>query len=214
MGSSTPQLLLVGAVFAVGILHTIVPDHWLPIAVFARAHRWSPARTARAALFAGLGHTLSTLILGAIVWIAGVAMAQRFGHLVSTISSVALIAFGGWVAITSLREIRAHEQAHVHKGGPPERASRSMTLLFILGSSPMVEGLPAFFAAGRYGAGLIAIMSAAFAFSTIATYVVLCVSSVRGLQLARLGRFERYGEVVSGAVIALIGIVFLLFPVL
>jgi hypothetical protein len=31
-----PQLLLIGAVAAVGVLHTIVPDHWLPIALIAR----------------------------------------------------------------------------------------------------------------------------------------------------------------------------------
>jgi nickel/cobalt transporter (NicO) family protein len=30
-----------------------------------------------------------------------------------------------------------------------------MALLLILGSSPMIEGIPAFFAAGQYGIGLL-----------------------------------------------------------
>jgi hypothetical protein len=30
-----PELLLIGAVAAVGVLHTIVPDHWVPITVMA-----------------------------------------------------------------------------------------------------------------------------------------------------------------------------------
>ena len=88
------------------------------------------------------------------------------------------------------------------------------TLLLILGSSPMVEGIPAFFAAGKYGPGLIAVMAIVFAIATIATYVALCVSSVAGLQQVRFGPLERYGEVLSGAFIAVIGVVFLLFPVL
>jgi hypothetical protein len=76
----------------------------------------------------------------------------------------------------------------------------------------MVEGIPAFFAASKYGAGLLIVMSAIFAISTIATYVLLCVYSTAGLQRIRLGAFERYGEVLSGAFIALVGIAFWISP--
>jgi hypothetical protein len=78
----------------------------------------------------------------------------------------------------------------------------------------MVEGVPAFFAASRYGIAVIALMAVVFAISTIATYVVLCVYSAAGLQRVSLGPFERYGEVISGVFIALVGIVFWLWPVL
>ena len=53
-----------------------------------------------------------------------------------------------------------------------------------------------------------------FAFSTIATYVLLCVISTAGLQRVRLGEVERYGEVLSGAFIALVGVAFWLWPVM
>ena len=47
-----PELLLIGAVAAVGVLHTIVPDHWVPITLtlIARQRGWSKAETARASL--------------------------------------------------------------------------------------------------------------------------------------------------------------------
>jgi hypothetical protein len=77
----------------------------------------------------------------------------------------------------------------------------------------MVEGIPAFFAAGKYGIGLIAVMAVVFAVSTIATYLLLVVYSTAGLQRVRLGAFERYGEVISGAFIALVGVAFWLWPV-
>ncbi len=35
MKSYAPQLLLIDAVAAVGVPHTIVPDHWVPIAFIA-----------------------------------------------------------------------------------------------------------------------------------------------------------------------------------
>lgn len=200
-----PGVILVGAVTAVGVLHTLVPDHWVPIALLARRAQWSRAHIARTAFVAGLGHTLSTLAIGVLVWFAGLALAARFGHLVTLLSSLALIAFGLWIAGASLREMRAGYDLR------PLGAERT-ALLLILGSSPMVEGIPAFFAAARFGVGLLALMAVFFGASTIVTYVVLCVYSGAALQRLSLGPLERYGEVLSGSVIALVGLVFLIWP--
>jgi hypothetical protein len=95
-----------------------------------------------------------------------------------------------------------------HQNGHAAGTGKRTAPLLIVGPSPMVEGIPAFFGASRYGAGLIVVMSMVFAATTIATYVVLCVGSVAGLQHISLGAVERYGEVLSGAVIALIGLAF------
>lgn len=242
LASFSPSLL-VFAVAAVGVLHTLVPDHWAPIALLARQQGWTRAQTARTAAFAGLGHTLSTLAIAAVVWVAGVAFATRFGRAADLLSAIALVAFGLWIAIASLRELHqdhgrehfGHAHAHRHESGlehahwhehhledwhafegsatPPlhdhdHPTSPRTALLLILGSSPMIEGIPAFFAASRYGVGLLAVMSLVFAASTILTYVVLCVASSAGAQALRLGPLERYGEVLSGSLIALIGVVF------
>ncbi len=202
-------LLLVFAVIAVGILHTLVPDHWVPITLLARARGWTRAQAARAAFGAGLGHTLSTLAIGVLVWVAGVAFAARFGNLLSILSGVALIVFGGWIAIGGWRELHAHDSNDRHEQRHDSSGSRT-SLMLILGSSPMVEGIPAFFAAAKFGPGLIALMSVCFAMSTIATYVALCTLSGAALERLHLGPLERYGEVLSGAIIALVGIVFIL----
>ena len=282
-----PHLLLVGAVAAVGVLHTLGPDHWMPIALIARQRGWSPRETARAALVAGTGHVVSTLAIAIVVWAAGAALARRSGTLVDTTASAALVLFGGWIAVSAWRELRAaddphgphgdggghhhshgHARGHDHEDGDaghrhaPSAALLSRhvhvhrheagsvhahwhehspatahavavgaagdiplhdhshpvggraALLLILGSSPMIEGIPAFFAAGRYGPELIGVMAAVFAAATIATYVLLCTVSASGLQRLRLGPVERYGEVLSGVLIAVLGIAFWFWPVL
>lgn len=283
--NTAPALLLLAAVVAVGILHTMVPDHWVPITVLARQHGWSRGETARAAAQAGFGHVVSTLLIGAVIWVLGVATAQRFGGIADTLSSLALIGFGGWFMIAGLRELHhahgshhhghthghtrdhghhdhdhhdhgndhghghehgetmiRHVHLHRHENRPPHihlhahayatahpittaierdpplhdhahKATGRGALLLILGSSPMIEGVPAFFAAGKFGAGLIVAMSLLFAASTIATYVVLCTISARGFERVRLGALERYGEVLSGGFIALVGIAFWIWPV-
>ena len=254
---ATPTLLVL-AVGAVGVFHTLVPDHWVPIALVARQQGWTRAQTARAAAIAGVGHTVSTLVIALLVWIGGALFAERFGRVVDVVTSWALIAFGAWVVVGALREAReqgalwtaagaqpdpaAARRGHVHKhkhgslvhahwhthetsdwheaagidaAAPPEHehehpTSSRTALLLILGSSPMVEGIPAFFAASRFGPGLIALMSAVFALSTIATYVALCVASASGLQQLSIGPLERYGEVLSGGLIMALGVVFLI----
>jgi hypothetical protein len=294
---TTPALLLVVAVALVGVLHTAVPDHWTPIALLARQRGWTRGETARAAVIAGAGHAVTTLIIALIVWFAGVQFAARFGNVVDAVTSLALVLFGGWIAVGAWREqnrgrgrghSHAHEgqfahrhhdhgphshehgdhhhddeaaddplyaplghgvavlarHAHAHRHGraihvhwhdhaadtaheinldadaaPPQhthkhRTSARTALLLILGSSPMVEGIPAFFAASRYGVALLVLMSIVFAASTITTYVALCVSSTAGLERVSLGPLERYGEVISGLFIALVGVVFWLWPVI
>jgi hypothetical protein len=104
----------------------------------------------------------------------------------------------------------ANPPLHVHM----HRMSGRTALLLILGSSPMIEGLAAFLAASRLGVTTILVMSIAFALSTIATYVVLCVVSAEGMQRVRLGPLERYGEVISGVFIALGGVVFWAWPLI
>jgi hypothetical protein len=104
---TTPGLLLVLTVAVVGVLHTVVPDHWVPITLIARQRGWSKGETASAALLAGTGHVVTTLLIGLIVWFAGVAVAIRFGHAVDTAASLALVLFGGWVACSAWRELRS-----------------------------------------------------------------------------------------------------------
>jgi hypothetical protein len=113
----------------------------------------------------------------------------------------------------------AHPLTAVIDDEPPVHAHRHKTtgrtaLLLVLGSSPMVEGIPAFFAASRYGIGQLAAMATVFAVSTVATYTALCVGALAGVSRLQLGTFERYGEVLSGAFIALVGVAFGLGPAL
>lgn len=207
----TAAPILVGTVAAVGVLHTLVPDHWAPIVVIARQRAWSRLRTMRAAALAGFGHVSSTLLLGIVLWVLGATVATHYGHVVNVVAALALIAFGLWIAVAGWRDLHPagdrHDHAHGHdRAGSRVEASQRTTLLLILGSSPMVEGLPAFLAASTYGFAVLATMAAVFGAATILTYVVVTGAAMRGLERVSLGPLERYGEVLSGLVVAGVGI--------
>jgi hypothetical protein len=237
--------LLIVTVATVGVLHTLVPDHWAPIVVIARQQGWSMARTVRSAAIAGFGHVTSTLVLGVLLWLVGSALAVRYAHAVSLWAAIALITFGLWIAYSGWRETRTADHGHSHMGHghlhqhddstkhmhwhehhtedwhatdggvaalhEHSHATTGRTaLLLILGSSPMIEGIPAFFAASSYGVALLATMAAVFALATIATYVAVSSFAIAGLQRISLGPLERYGEILSGAFVALVGLYALL----
>jgi putative Mn2+ efflux pump MntP len=208
----SPLPLLVLTAGAVGVLHTIVPDHWAPIAIIARNRRWSQGQTARAAAIAGLGHTVSTLLIGAVAWAAGALAAQRFGRAVDIAAGIALVVFGLWTTIAGVRELREPLPQDVDEAERALKRGHSRTaLLLIVGSSPSVEVLPAFFAASPLGVGALLIMAIVFAVTTIGTYVVTCVVSAAGLSRLGYPAIERYGEVISGVFVTAIGLVFLIW---
>ena len=74
----------------------------------------------------------------------------------------------------------------------------------------MIEGIPAFFAAGKYGIGVISAMAVVFAARNNRHPTSRFVSTRRqAFFSASVSRpFERYGEVMSGVFIALVGVAF------
>src|SRR5215470_320524 len=77
---ATSLLLLLIAAGVVAILHSILPDHWVPLAVVARTQGWNMLRVVRVTLLASLGHVVTSLILaGIIAWIG-----LQFQHEIET----------------------------------------------------------------------------------------------------------------------------------
>src|ERR1043166_5001178 len=54
---------LIATGFAVGFLHAVIPTHWLPFVVAARAQRWNKTKTLTITGFAGAGDGLPTEVL-------------------------------------------------------------------------------------------------------------------------------------------------------
>jgi ABC-type nickel/cobalt efflux system permease component RcnA len=111
---SPSLLLLLGAAAAVAILHSIMPDHWVPLAVVARTQRWSLLHVGRISLLASLGHVITSLVLGGIIAIIGLQFQQEFetqqGHIIGTVLILTGIIFLIW----GLLGHNSHDHAHHH----------------------------------------------------------------------------------------------------
>ncbi|MBI5500252.1 MAG: hypothetical protein HY907_08420 [Deltaproteobacteria bacterium] len=107
----------------VGFLHTLVgPDHYVPFIVIGRARRWGLGRTMLLTFVCGLGHVLSSVVLGLLGIAAGVALAEVQGWEASRgawagwalfLFGLAYTAWGVWRALRG----RKHGHAHLHPDG-------------------------------------------------------------------------------------------------
>ena len=118
---SVPLLLVAAA--TVGFLHSILPDHWVPLAVVARTRRWSIAHTARVSFLASVGHVLTSIVLAGIIAVIGLQFRSSFeqqqGHIVGVILIVTGIGFLLW-ALTGHGHHHhhdTHEHTHPHDHG-------------------------------------------------------------------------------------------------
>ena len=72
---SNETLILMGTALTIGFVHTILgPDHYLPFIVMSKARRWNIVKTLLVTFFCGIGHILSSVVLGFVGIIFGVAV--------------------------------------------------------------------------------------------------------------------------------------------
>jgi nickel/cobalt transporter (NicO) family protein len=112
-------ITLLATGLAIGFLHAIIPTHWLPFVVAARAQNWNKAKTLTITGFAGAGHTLFTTALGVLVVWGGMAINSRIGNAFPFLAGGALIALGIFYLIRQLRGGHGHVHLfgqHSHPG--------------------------------------------------------------------------------------------------
>ena len=99
-------LLVTG--FAVGFLHAVIPTHWLPFVVAARAQHWTKTKTLAVTGFAGVGHVLFTTALGVLVVWGGIAINSRIGNAFPYLAGGALIALGIFYLVRQMTGAHGH----------------------------------------------------------------------------------------------------------
>jgi len=108
-------LILTGS--AVGFLHSILPDHWVPLAVIGRTERWSVPRVVRVSALASIGHVAASVILSAIVAAVGLEFQHQIeteqGRFIGAVLVLTGIGFLIW-GLTGHGHSHSHEDGHGH----------------------------------------------------------------------------------------------------
>lgn len=218
------------------LLHTLIPDHWLPFVLVGRARRWSLATVALVSGLAAAIHAALSILLGVVALRLGIAAVEAIGETLERAGSWLLLAFGasyavwGWLkgghfhpggelvhkldSACSGAEGPDHPQhLHYHADGGLIEARGGFSawgLAVIVGLNPCVLVLPIFFAGFDLGPAALGLVALAYALPAAALMVGLSVLGVRVGFGRRLPGVARYAESLSGLLIALLGVVWLL----
>jgi hypothetical protein len=210
MGNFSLFATLAMAAITVGSLHSLAPDHWVPIAAVARARSWSRARAARVALLCGLGHVTVSVLLGLLALMFGARLFESLGEKMESVAGLLLIGFGLAYAIWGLRHSLAHRLHghHHHHYDHVHDASRASTwsLFLIYCADPCVAVIPILFAAAPLSGIETASVVVAYEAATVGAMVALVAVAHSGARLFRGKWIERYGDSTAGGLIAATGI--------
>ncbi len=117
-------MLLCGTAASIALIHTVLgPDHYLPFIVMSRAGRWSRNKTALVTILCGIGHVMSSVVIGLIGVFVGVAVSkvEAFEGLRGNVAAWLLIGFGFayfvWGLRVALLGAKSHAHVHAHADG-------------------------------------------------------------------------------------------------
>jgi len=227
--------LLAGTAASIGLVHTIIgPDHYLPFIVISRARNWTLRKTLFVSFLAGLGHILSSVVLGFLGIALGIAVAKLEGveSARGTLAAWLLIGFGFAYFIWGLRRAwknkphshphahihdhsEAHEHVHthadsdhIHLHGEERKVNITPWVLFaIFVFGPCEPLIPlVMYPAARHSMTGVVMVTAAFGLTTVITMLAIILAASWGVSFVRLGKLERYSHALAGLMIFISGL--------
>lgn len=223
-------LLSVTAI-SIGFIHTLFgPDHYLPFIVLSEAKKWTLRKTMVITFLCGIGHVLSSVILG----LAGIAAGIEIRKLVAVesfrgnIAAWLFIAFGLVYMIISLRNLiknKRHSHSHFHLSGQSHEHEHDhhqehvhvhennvlnatpwiLFLIFVFGPcEPLIPVVMYPAAQGNIiGAVFVSIL---FSLVTIGTMMSIVLAFKLGFKKINLKPVEKYNHLIAGSMILLSGL--------
>lgn len=216
---------------SVGFIHTLAgPDHYLPFIALARAGNWSKMKTFIITLFCGLGHILSSLIIG----FSGIALGFTINSVTSAetfrgnVAGWLMIAFGLIYTIWGIKQSlknKSHSHHHVHSDGILHEHEHShssghvhvhsdtqkkltpwiLFVVFIFGPcEPLIPLVMYPASKGNYIDSLV--VAGVFGSATIVTMLVLTFFGLAGIKILPVNKLEKNMHALAGAVILICGI--------
>lgn len=228
---NTEILLLCGTAASIGLIHTAIgPDHYLPFIVMSRARQWSMTKTAWITFLCGLGHVLSSVVLGLIGVFIGIQVMklEALEAFRGSIAAWLLIGFGFAYFVWGLhrairnkphRHVHLHadhhehehehtqtdEHTHVHDTQKTNITPWILFTIFVFGPCEPLIPLLMYPAAESSVLGTF-LVAAVFSVVTIGTMLTIVMLTAWGVSFAKLGRLERYTHALAGAAICLSGL--------
>ncbi|MDR0320716.1 MAG: sulfite exporter TauE/SafE family protein [Treponema sp.] len=228
------NILLTTAV-TIAFVHTLIGiDHYVPFVALSRANSWTMKKTMLIVFVCGLGHVLSSVVLGCagIALSAGVSLLVDIEGIRGEIASYFLIAFGLVYTVYGVRAAvkkkthshltpdghtithahSANGENHEHATKKPANVFWGLFILFILGPcEPLIPVL--MYPAAMHNVFALVLVTVCFAIVTISTMAVMTFMGVKGVHLLKINALEQYSHALAGFAVFVCGVSLLVLPI-
>lgn len=199
--------IVVGAIL-LSIVHASIPNHWLPLVALSKSEHWSQKLTLAVTAIAGFSHTISTLIIGAIIGFLGYKISVSYSFILEVVAPGLLVILGLVYLILSIRTNKRH---HHHGINLENAKKKNMNAIIVALSismflSPCLEIEAYFFIASKLGWTGIITVSAIYTIVTLAGMLVLVWLGLQGMKKIKSHFLEHYGKTITGVLLILLGI--------
>lgn len=223
-------LVLVLTASSLGFIHTILGiDHYVPFIAISKSLNWSRTKTLLITAISGVGHVLSTVLIGLIGIAIGLSLSvfESIENVRGEIAGWLLLFFG--IAYTifgifrskkkhshthfhpSINQIHSHQHSHddtehKHLHETPTKVT-AWILFLILVFGPCESLIPILMipAAQHSVLGLI-LVTLVFGFTTVITMLLMVYLGTLGINLIPIRKAEKHIHTLAGLAILICGI--------
>ena len=209
-------LSFAAAGFGVALVHVAIPTHWLPFVLVGRAQGCTLRRVLGAATAAGVGHILTTSIVGVLILMAGRFMEQWLQGLLHYAAAALLFGFGVFYLMRAFQRRLAVAGIGDETLVAPPRVSDGAAWWGVVGALALSPGevLLSFYLTGdSHGWPGLVLLSTVFLIGTLAGMVALISLTWAGMAHFRMERLARYESAALGAVLIALGVAVVVFSV-
>lgn len=205
MGTHTSSMVtLIAGSLVLSILHALIPNHWLPILAISRKENWSISQTTSVTFISGLSHALSTVLIGIVIGMLGVTLADTVQGFTYIIAPVILISLGLFYVY------QHHRHKHFHLHAQPKLLSRRRVvigLVIAMFFSPCFEIEAYFLLAGAHGWEQVSLLAILYTVVTVGGMVIWVRLAYQGLFRLNWHAIEHNAGIITGVTLILTGIV-------
>ncbi|MCB9358164.1 MAG: hypothetical protein H6508_09110 [Calditrichaeota bacterium] len=199
---TTESNILLVAAATLGVTHTLLgPDHYVPFLALGRARGWNFKRTLLVTALCGIGHVLSSVVIGLAGLYLGtkVLTLEAIETLRGELAAWLLLGFGLAYMLWGLRHAYKSRYSHESRLGN-STGTWVLFIIFVLGPCEPLIPLLMFPASTVSAASLISV-SATFMFFTVGTMVGSVAVTWSGLSFISVHSSKNYSHALAGGAI-------------
>ena len=196
-------ILILGTVIALGGLHMIAPDHWVPLMVVSRKMNYSRGKTyVNGAALGGL-HAITSEALAGIALVVGVFLVKSFLHYLE-IASIALLVIVGIYFIYNGYTEENPEEGYT---------SSSVKSIIAISAFPDFALIPVMLAASPLPYQDIVVVLSAFILISALSLTVMVMAAAKGISKALENLHPRYIDYIMGIVLFITSAIMAFTPI-